>query len=92
MKLESKTGTELASMQIDAPSKNALQTKIAIGDIVVNAPETQCNIEKRGDNLVAHIRIPGMVNFNMVVEPADVKAMKSLMSKDVLKFMMKAFF
>jgi len=45
-----------------------------------------------GNDLETTIRIPGVVNFKLLLEPDDVKAMKGMMGKDVVKFMMKSFF
>lgn len=92
MKLESKKGAELASVCLSTTENKAMNAQIALGDIRFKTPEVQSTIEKRGKDLVAAIRVPGMVNFNLVLEPSDVKALKGLMSKDALSFMMGAFF
>lgn len=92
MRLLSKTNEELARVDIVSGKGEPLAAKVTMGDTVINSPEVETRIEKVGDNLVAHVRIPGMVNFSVAVEPSDVGALKGMMSKDVLKFMMSSFF
>ncbi len=92
MKLESKTGEELASVNLSTSDDKSLSAEVQLGDLRFKSPEVQSKIEKRDGNLVTSMRIPGMVNFNLVLEPSDVKALKGIMSKDALTFMMGAFF
>lgn len=92
MKLLSKTGEELVGIDIAAGKGEPLKADVTMGDTVIHSPELEVNIEKVGSDLVANVRIPNMVNFSVAVEPKDVGALKSLMSKDVLKFMMSSFF
>jgi len=92
VKLLSKTGEELARVDVQSGKGEPLSAKVTMGDMVIESPEVEMSLEKVGEDLVAHVRIPGMVNFAVAVEPADVGALKGMMSKDVLKFMMGAFF
>ena len=91
MKLISKTGEELATVAISAPKGEAIKAQVVMGDYEFTTPGVESSIKNIDGNLDVSMRIPGMVNFRIAVEPKDVKALKGLMNKDAIKFMIKAF-
>lgn len=92
MKLLSKENEELAEVTLSGGKDTPLKAEMTIGDISISSPDIETDITKVDDDLQVAIRIPGLVNFKLLVEPGDVKALKGMMSKDVLKFAMKSFF
>lgn len=92
MKLLSKSNEELVDVELEGGKAEPLKAHICIGDLSFNSPDVETEITKVDNDLQVSIRIPGLVNFKLLVEPDDVKALKGMMSKDVLKFMMKSFF
>lgn len=92
MKLLTKDRKELADVSLSAPKGKPLVATINACGKTITAPGVELELTKEGTDLVAHVRIPGMVNFNVAVEPGDMSALKGLMSKDVLKFVMSTLF
>ena len=92
MKVLSKDGEQLVDVALNAPKGEPLTAHVEMGGVAFDSPGVETSMERVGDCLQASVRIPGMVNFKLLLEPDDVKAMKSMMSKDVIKFMMKSFF
>ena len=91
MKVLTKDNEQLAGISLQAGKDKPLKATITVGDKVIESPEVQTAMTCVDGNLETAIRIPGMVNMKLVLEPEDVKALKGLMGKDVIKFMMKAF-
>ena len=92
MKVLSKENEQLVDVALAGGKNEPIKAQVNIGDMVIDAPDVETTMTRAGDCLETAIRIPGMLNFKLLLEPSDIKAMKSLMSKDVLRFMMKAFF
>ncbi len=92
MKVLTKKNEELAVIALSAEKDAPLKATITMGDKVIESPGVETGMTLVDGNLETAIRVPGMVNMKLVLEPADVKALKGLMSKDVIKFMMKSFF
>ena len=91
MRLQSKQGVDLATVTL-FEGNGALSAQVALGESKLTTPEVETSIKKVGSDLVAHIRVPGVANFNLVLEPSDIKALKGMMNKDAIGFMMSAFF
>ena len=91
MKLISKTGEELATVTIAAPKGEPIKAQVNMGDMSFETPGVESSIKRIDGNLDVSMRVPGMVNFRIAVEPKDVKALKGLMNKDAIKFMIGAF-
>ena len=92
MKVLTKNNEQLAGIALVGGKDAPLKATITVGDKVIESPEVQTAMTCVDGNLETAIRIPGLVNMKLVLEPEDVKALKGLMSKDVIKFMMKSFF
>lgn len=92
MKVLSKENEQLVDVSLQGGKDVPLKATIAIGDTVINSPEVETVMTRVGDCLETAIRVPGAVNFKLMLEPSDIKALKGMMSKDVVKFMMKSFF
>lgn len=89
MKLLSIEGEELASLCLEGAKKEPLRATIGIGTIRFETT-SEVFMEYKDDVLVGHIRIPGKVKFDLIVEKSDIKALKTVMDGDVIKFMISA--
>lgn len=92
MKVLTKKNEQLASIALAGGKDEPLKATITMGEKVIESPGVETDMTLVDGNLETAIRLPGMVNMKLVLEPADVKALKGMMSKDVIKFMMKSFF
>ena len=91
MKLVSKDGEELATLALSAEKGEPVQATVEMLGKTIELPKTEVAFDKIESGLNVHVRIPGMVNFNIQLDKGDVKSMKGLMSGDALKFIMKSF-
>lgn len=91
MKLVSKDGEELAILALTTEKGEPVQVTAEVLGKTIELPQTEVALDKIEDGLNVHIRIPGMVNFNIQLDKNDVKSMKGLMSGDAIKFFMKSF-
>ncbi len=92
MKVLSKENEQLVDVALTGGKDVPLKAHVTMGELSFDSPDVQTAMEKVGDNLETSIRVPGLVNFKLLLEPGDVKALKGMMGKDVLKFVMKSFF
>lgn len=92
MQLLSKDNEPLATVTLTGDKGQPLQAQMQVGDTVITSPGIDVSIGKAQDGLEASMRIPGLVNFKIMLEKDDVKALKGLMNKDALGFLMKAMF
>ena len=92
MKLKTKTGEEIAKVKLNLGTDGLLHATALVGGKEIELPGVETSIAKEDGDLAAHIRVPGMVNLTMAVEAADIKALKGLMNKDALSFLMGAIF
>ena len=90
MKLVSKEGEVLASVAIDARKGQPLSAAIDVAGRTIQAPPVELDMTKEELGLAARVRVPNLVNFKVVLEPADIKSLKGLMNKDALTFMVKS--
>ena len=89
MKVFTKDGEQLAAIEMKADG-NTIQPKITANGMTFFGPEVQLSTGKHEDGLAIHVIIPGKANMDLVMEKADVKALKGLMSREALGFFMKA--
>ena len=87
MKLFTSEGEELVDIGLEGGKDQPRRAIIDAGDVHMETT-SEVSMERRGGTLIAHIRVPGKVKFDLAVEKKDVKALKSLASGDVIKFMM----
>jgi len=89
MRLLSVENEELATISFEGGNGKPLKAIIDAGDLHFET-ESQLSMERRGGDLIAHVRVPGMVKFNIALERKDVKALKGLASGDAAKFLVGA--
>ena len=92
MKVLSKENEQLVDVALSGGKDAPLKAHVKMGEIEFDSPDVETSMACVGDDLETTIRIPGVVNFKLLLEPADVKALKGMMGKGVVKFMMKSFF
>ncbi len=90
MKLISKDGEVLAGIALEARKGEPVNACIDVVGKTFQAPLTELSIGKEEDGLGVHVRIPGVVNCTLCLEAGDVAALKTLMNKDAIGFMVKA--
>jgi hypothetical protein len=92
MKLLTKENEELVNVSLSGGKDELLKAKIQIGALTLNSPGVETKMAKVDSGLQVSIRVPDLANFKIVLETADIKALKSMMNKDVLGFLMKSLF
>lgn len=92
MKLVSKTNEPLAEVKLTGGKNAPLKAHLEMADLSVDSPGVETAIQKVDSCLKVGIRAPEMVHFKVLLEPNDIKALKGLMNKDLIKFMLKAMF
>ena len=90
MKLLSTENEELAIISLQGnKNESSLGAEVNIGEMTFKT-NTEISMERTKEGLIAHIRVPGIVKFSLLVEQQDIKALKGLMNKDVLGFAVKS--
>jgi len=89
MRVLAKNGMEIATVALEAKKGEPLvaHTVVPMAKIALDA---KIALERAGDDLVAHVTVPGMVAFDLVVTLDDIAGAKGAMSSDVFKFALKA--
>ena len=90
MKILTTQGEELASIKMLADKSGRLDTSVTVGDLTIDAPPMVVAIEKGADALVAHVRILGTANMDVLIEPQDLKQMLKIPVKGIVSFGVKA--
>lgn len=64
-----------------------------LGGYRIEGPDVGVSISKAadGNGLLVSSQIPEFVGLNILIEQDDIKTLKSLMNKDAMGFMVKAF-
>jgi len=92
MKVLSKENEQLIDVALSGGKGVPLKAHVKMGEMEFDSPDVETSMARVGNDLETTIRIPGVANFKLLLEPEDVKAMKGMMGKDIVKFMMKSFF
>ena len=90
MKLLSKQAEELIAVNLEGSKQGTISAEVTLGDMAIDSPDVEVDMETADGNLIAHIRIPNMARFDLLVEKGDIKALKGLMSGSVIKFFIGA--
>lgn len=69
------------------------QPTTTVGRYRIQGPDMGISISKAPDGygLLVSSQLPGLVGMDILIEQDDIKALKSLMNKDAMGFMVKAF-
>lgn len=92
MLLLSKESEQLASVTLSGGKGEPMSARVQVGEAVISSPDLDVSIGKAEGGLEVRVRVPGAVNFKVLLEKEDVKALKGLMNKEALGFFMKALF
>ena len=90
MKLLTVEGEELVDVGLEGGKDQPLKAIIAAGDVRVETT-SEVSMERKDGKLIAHIRVPGKVKFDLALEKKDVKALKGMATGDVIRFMAGCF-
>ncbi|MDR1185402.1 MAG: hypothetical protein LBK67_11500 [Coriobacteriales bacterium] len=93
MKVLTVAGEELVDVTLKNNRKGSLTN-------TVNAPlmgvsvtsDMEISMERTRKGLIVHMRVPGKVKFDLLLEPSDVAGMKGLINKDLIMFFLGAMF
>lgn len=86
-------GAEIASICIDVdPTEHICNPKVSTCGLLVEGPEMKLDISRDSgkDGLCVSIALRDLPGMSLLIEKSDIENMKSLMNKDVMKFMVKA--
>lgn len=89
MKVFTVDGEQLAAIEMKAQG-NTLEPIIKTNGMTINGPAVELSTGKHEDGLLVHVVVPGKAKMDIVMEKADVKALKGLMSRDAIGFFLKA--
>jgi hypothetical protein len=93
MKVLTVAGEELVGVTLKDNKNGSLTSVVdapSLGVSVTNNMELR--MERSGKNLLAHVRVPGMVKLDLMMEPSDIAAFKGALNKDVISFFLGAIF
>ena len=92
MKVLSKKDEQLVDVNLAGGKDAPLTAHVEIGDMSFDSPGVETKMTRVGKNLEATIRISGVANFKVLLEPKDVKALKGMANKDVIGFLLRSAF
>lgn len=77
----------------EADGGTLCQPTTTLGGYRIQGPDVGISISKdaNGNGLVVSTRLPELIGMDILIEQDDIKALKSLMNKDAMGFMVKAF-
>lgn len=89
MKILGKNGMELANVALEAKKGEPLvaHAVVPMANMKVDAAVT---LERVGDDLVAHVKIPKLAPLSVIITLDDISGAKAAMNGDVFKFALKA--
>jgi hypothetical protein len=93
MKVLTVAGEELVGVTLKDNKNGSLTSKVdapVLGVSVTN--DLELRMERNGRNLLAHVRVPGMVKLDLMVEPSDISAFRGALNKDVISFLLGSIF
>jgi hypothetical protein len=93
MKVLTVQGEELVDVDLKADKGKPLTSTVTVPLLKVRVTqEMELAMERVDAGLIAHMRIPGAVKFDLLIEPKDISGAKGLVNKDVIRFLIGAMF
>jgi hypothetical protein len=93
MKVLTVAGEELVDVTLKDNKKGSLTSIINAPSLGVSVSnDMELSMRRSDKGLIAHVRIPGMVKLDLLLEPSDISALKGTMNKDVIMFLLGAMF
>jgi hypothetical protein len=93
MKVLTVQGEELVDVDLKADKGKPLTSTVTVPLLNVRmTQEMELAMEHVDAGLVAHMRIPGAVKFDLLIEPKDVSGARKLINMDVIRFLVRAMF
>jgi hypothetical protein len=93
MKILTSTSEELIDidMQISGKDKTC-KPVLSISNYVIDGPVVQISMQRdqRADGLLINVELPDVIGMRLLIDLNDIKQLKTLINKDVIKFMIKA--
>ncbi|MDR3052923.1 MAG: hypothetical protein LBU48_03565 [Coriobacteriales bacterium] len=91
MKVLTVQGEELATIALKGGKGQPLTSTVKVPELGVQVTQqVEISTERCAEGLILHVRIPGTAKLDALLEPADVSALKGLMSGSMIKFFIGA--
>jgi hypothetical protein len=93
MKVLTVEGEELVNVTLKNNRKGVLTNTVNAPSMGITVTsDMEIGMERTRKGLIVHMRVPGKVKFDLLLEPSDVTGMKGMINKDLIMFFLGAMF